>query len=142
MIDLSTINPATLQAGPELDALIAEKWMGWRVGGELNQYWVPIAGSHLDFSRHLNNWHPSTNPAHSGEARRKADDWTLALVCCVVSGKGYQLGILCSLWSGEESVCYDGFCVFSETNGNKGEAEALATCRAIAAAMKEAEAMG
>lgn len=130
MIDLATIDPATMQAGPEFDALIAVKWMGWhswRGSPRWHDSMENLVASYSD-------WSPSTNPAHAGEARRKADTWTLDTTI----GPGRPIGIEChfGLLEGDGS----GGCLFSETNGDKGKAEALASTRAIAAAMQAAEA--
>ncbi len=122
MLDLNTIDPATVPASPELDALIAEKWMGWKKGHR--NAWVGLDGS---FRAWRGLWSPSTNLAHAGEVRMKAERWELT---------GYTLGVQCDIGTSSSVVC------FHETNDDKGKAEALATCRAIVEALKAAEAAG
>ena len=145
MIDLESVDPATLQPGSELDTLIAEKWMGWRRGGECNRYWAPITGTHLDYSRSISNWSPSTNPAHAGEARRKAEHWlieTYKWIRYTDSAQGDAIRV--ELYPDEKKRFeeeWSGDCQLSEINGDKGAAEALATCRAIVAKLKAAEAV-
>jgi hypothetical protein len=127
--DLMTCDPATAKAGAELDALIAEKWMGWTPkmgpGGCAVREKGQLPG---EFAY----WFPSTNPAHAGEARRKAADWTLFR---------FREGIGCYIWDRVPGPAQHAACLFTETNGSEELAEALATCRAILAALKAAEAV-
>ncbi len=127
MLDLNTINPETVLASPELDALIAEKWMGWTRSSH-GDYW--LTGEDV---RTAYTFEPSTNPAHAGEARRKAK-W-FSVEASPLDGE--PLGITC--WINRQS---SGGCWYDETNGDKGKAEALATCRAIVEALKAAKAAG
>lgn len=125
MLDLRTIDPATVPASPELDALIAEQWMRWNKATPKDScwYWTDTAGKRL----HSHLWSPSTNPAHAGEARRKAE---------------YSQVIH---HNDRTHVQVDSHFVtvyLTETNGDKGKAEALATCRAIVAVLKAAKAVG
>ena len=122
MVDLHTLDPTTLQAGPEADALVAE-WRGWKLVSSGNkwsaiqEYWVAPDGSRVA----KNQWSPSTNPAHAGEARREADR-------CWVQSDALRY----SVWLGG---CW-AHCWLEEVNGDKCLAEALATTRAIAEVMK------
>ncbi len=137
-MSLANVDTATLQSGPELDALIAEKWMGWRQDFSFLQtnskYWRNGAG----LCRSSDQWKPSTNPAHAGEARRKAESWDLHTFNCPK-----PTTVSCSLLvSGEWQVSGGGsvgWCKYTETNGDKGRAEALATCRAIVDMLKAAD---
>ena len=126
MLDLNTIDSATVPASPELDALIAEKWMGWRKLESLREQVFEEVGGHYHYIHR--DWSPSTNPAHAGEARRKADASSLShsgvAAKCVLIGDHAGRGD--AFWE----------CGYSETNGDKGKAEALATCRAIVAGLK------
>ena len=112
----------------ELNDLIGDKWMGWWFG--------PDKRWHVrdNIVRELQDWFPSTNPAHAGEARRKAADATvrhsLAEGGCFIDLSVEIAGVL------THGFC--GACYYSETNGDKGKAEALATCRAIVAVTKAA----
>ena len=130
MMDLRPVDLATLQAGPKTDALVAE-WMGW----ERNGNWWCKDGLRLYEARpnYAGYWSPSTNHAHAGEARRKATVWTLDITI----GPDGPIGIECHLGLFEGRGT--GRCQWGETNGDEGQAEALATCRAIVAAMKATE---
>lgn len=136
MIDLLTLDPATLQASPELDALIAEKWMGWHKEPGFN----PWFDKDSSFA-HAGGWSSSTNPANAGEARRKAGRWRLELGMHVtpIASDGWDLGIMCVLWPDGSGRGISASCAFPETDGDKALAEALATTRAIVAAMQAAE---
>ena len=137
MKDLATVDPGKLQPSPELDALIAEWTEPKPKDGD---------GAIMDISpsgwwkcigpRWIPDKEPSTNPAHAGEARRKAEGYDLhtfnAPDPTIVS---------CGIRVGEEEV-YVGGGSFAETNGDKGKAEALGSCRAITCAMRAAEAAG
>ena len=123
-----SIDPTPLP-GPKTDARIAEEWMGW----ERNGNWWCKDGLRLYQARphYAGYWSPSTNPAHAGEARRKAEG-----------------SYLDHLPSGTCSAYIDGGehvrCSYSEVTGDtkkeiKGRAEALAICRAIDEAMKAKE---
>jgi len=129
-LDPSTLDPATLPASAELNALIAE-WCEWELIGYNGDdaIWEDNEGTIV--------WNgpfrPSTNPAHAGEARRQA-------CASQVHQEGYgavMVHIQTSVppWPGAGSY-YSGYCDCAETTGDKGKAEALATCRAIAAAAK------
>ncbi len=135
---LHDLDPATLQPLAELDALIAEKWMGWiwdtgQGVGHRTGWVVELKAGNLG----RKNWSPFTNPAHAGEARRKAFSWRLQLQY----SENDELGIGCRLWADPDTF-YDGFCLLGKTNGDKAAAEALATCRVIVAMLQAAEAAG
>jgi len=126
-LDLSTLDPATLPASAELDALVAE-WRGWKRGS--NWYGTNVADGWIKGPRTMVfDWSPSTNPAHAGEARREAEYWEIERTPWVKSW-----GVYCRVYVDES--WFTGSCGPEEVNGDKGRAEALATCRAIAAAMK------
>ena len=132
MLDLNSIDPATIPASLELDALIAgEKWMGWHRDYSLSQTHSEYWRDEKNLCRPLLQWSPSTNPAHAGEARREAD----------LNGvKHHGLCTVKAFVVANSDL--DGHCDYSETNGDKGKAEALATCRAIVEALKANEAAG
>ncbi len=123
MIDLANCDPAAKEAGPEFDVLVAVKRMGWPPYSALNKVRC-VAGAYA-IGADGEPFSPSTNPAHAGEARRKAG-WSN-----VHHENGGVVVVI-----GIDGRTGHGSCAYSETNGDKGEAEALATCRAIAAAMK------
>jgi len=140
------LDPALMKAGAELDAMVAE-WMGWEQSSSNQDCWIEV-GTPPDFiHRHfyihygggepkLNGdavlWSPSTNPAHAGEARRKAisseviHNTSIPDACHVV---------IVDATGG----CHFGECSYAETDGDKGLAEALAICRAIAGLKPEGE---
>lgn len=127
-LDLETLDPAPLKAGAETDALISE-WMGWEI--ETHDGKPPHVHPWGDRGRWrwLVDWSPSTDPAHAGEAMRKAD-WSSCIHVKHRVAAGVEFG----------GICYYGTCDYSEVTGDteeeiKGKAQALATCRAIAAAM-------
>ena len=145
MLDLNTIDPATLTASLELDALIAgEKWMGWHLSDETHwsgppahrynyKLWLRTDDGTTGYNTtSTNGFHPSTNAAHAGQARRKETYHEVTHgrweVCVEIGGKTHTAGYA--------EVAY------TETNGDKGKAEALATCRAIVDALQAAEAAG
>lgn len=135
MLDL-TIDPATVLASPELDALIAEKWMGWKKEPNpdatvFTTRWLSPEGCRLPLE--ANNWSPSTNPAHGGEARRKKK-------LSRIYDNDENVGVLievgkCAGWG--QVRCHE-----TNNDNDKGKAEALATCRAIVAALKANNAAG
>lgn len=146
-MDLNAIDSATVQPSPELDALIAEKWMGWTQSKSNEDCWCDVGIApdfvHRHFYIHygdgkpeLNDdailWSPSTNPAHAGEARRKADYWGVKRWYGSDGRERVRADI-------DKIEC---FCAFDETNSDKGKTEALATCRAIVEALKAADAAG
>jgi len=136
-MNLSEKDPATAMPSAELDARLATEVMGWRwdytravwdtlpriVGG----IYRPRTSSELETGEHhlRLDWSPSTNAAHAGELRRKANDWSLARgpggVYALVRHEGAE---------GSSPV------LFTETDGDKAAAEALAVCRAWLAALK------
>ena len=92
-------------------------------------------------------WSPTTNAAHAGEARRKVVESELLSHGNTISGE--MPGIWCNIWC--KGIKSQGRCMLSEVTGStdaeiKERAEALATCRAILAAIqakhKQAEAGG
>jgi hypothetical protein len=138
-MNLHDLDPATLMPSPELDALIAKEWMGW----ECVPYYHRFVNVATDDGRYykitdiesVDKWSPSTNPTHAGEARRKVARWEL----CVVRGgdRWEEPGIECRLYTGAGVGI--GGAMLAETDGNVGEAEALATFRAIVAALQAAK---
>ena len=89
---------------------------------------VGLPPSWVSYRELLGWWSPSTNPAHAGEARRKAG----------VSGVRHDiLGGYCCV---AIHTYYSAVCFYADTNGHKGKAEALATCRAIVVALQAADA--
>lgn len=130
MIDLKTLDPATATGSPELVALIAEKWMGWETRIQFGGCCVHIPGVRGFDS---GPWSPFTNPAHAGEARRKADSWDIGAIPAYEDHECYP-GIEC-LISRDGKHGY-GACSFAEVNDDEGQAEALAAMRAILAVLK------
>lgn len=159
MLDLMKLDATRVKASVELDALIAEKWIGAKwlrfhdanyvgpdsIDGRTHAFLV--LPEDLDFFladgkyvkdtgecprdglSWLKGWSPSTHPAHAGEARR-----VKKYVATLVSdGVGWRFSFY------TEYGFFAGGCRISETNGDKGAAEALAICRAILAAMQAAE---
>lgn len=122
MTDLTTVDPATVKADVELDALIAEKWMGWTSDG---LFWRTDQDV-----REKTDWSPSTSLAHSGEALMEANS---SNVHHYIGGPVVVEILTTDHWV--DVFHYRGQCEYHETNGNKGEAQALATCRAITAAI-------
>lgn len=123
-----------LPPGPELDALMAEKVMGWQVthykhhsvfrmpNGEARYVYTGGEGD----SRY--KWEPSVNPDQAGMVRRqfgrsKLDHYAESGGVCRCS-VGMMLG------------CHCGECLYSEVDGDKARAEALAVCRAAAVAIE------
>lgn len=129
-IDLKTLDPATVKAGEEFDVWIATEWMGWEKrdgywwerGAKTPTHYLP--GSDCDFR-------PSTNHAHAAEAMVKVYRSRMVV---------YDNFARCHVRPSVESHrWYTGDCPFTETNGNKLEAMALAICRAIAAVLVAVE---
>jgi hypothetical protein len=72
----------TMLAGPEMDARVIEKAMGWRMAWEdrLGSYWTDQQGIHgRAIGGHDDPWSPSTNIAHAMEAagKRRFIFWNL-----------------------------------------------------------------
>jgi hypothetical protein len=136
-MNLQDLDPATLMPSAVRDALIAREWMGWTRAAntrdmepgefvaENGNVWMWVADG-------LVTWSPSTNPTHAGEARRKAFSWGLHTD---LAEEGSIDAITC--WLGDVY----GLCRVSETDGNVGKAEALATCRAIVAVLQARKAV-
>jgi hypothetical protein len=133
-LDLMTIDAVAVKAGAETDALIDIEWIGnpkFDPGqGEVPEH----AGVHWAYGPDREG--PfyegpdySTNPAHAGEARRKADG---SYLDHLPSGT-----CIAYIPVGEHVQC--GECDYTETNGDKALAEALAICRAILATLQAAE---
>ena len=62
-----------MEPGPELDALVAEKVMGW--GRSERSWWVTHKGAELCYS-----WSPSTNIAHAWEVvERFGPEWSVEI---------------------------------------------------------------
>lgn len=130
-MNLLDIDSATALPSPEWDAVLAEKVMGWewepapyglRIGLAPEQLQVGTWRTPVGFR---NEWSPTTNPAHAGELRRMAE----ASDCyhSPVIGPGCFVHV--------DGFC--GKCLYSETNGDKDKAEALAICRAVTAAIQQ-----
>lgn len=139
MLDLSTIDSKTMKAGVDTDALIAE-WMGWRgVEYAYHSVWdcgdgrFFLTGTFLGIDSGHPTWSPSTNLAHALEAMLEAREWTLF---CDPGVNENEDTIGCEMSKDGKDYMHEGRCCLSETNGNKGEAMALAICRAIVAALK------
>lgn len=125
--DLLKIDPATAMPSVELDALIATEWMEWKAGWcALLRVWNN-GDDCSDWAHAVNQWSPTTNAAHAGEARRRVDSAMLdnmasGIASCTINGEYYQR------------------CSSSEVTGTDDEikehTEALATCRAILAAIQ------
>jgi len=116
---LADLDPATMMASAELDALVAE-WMGWRLEFfPIADCWCDDAGNRRHSVLH---WSPSTNPADAGEARRKAKQSSIRFC--------FAQGFIAEIEG------YVSACMLHETDGHGGRAEALATSRALAAAIK------
>lgn len=134
---LTDLGPATLPSSAELDALIAEKWMEWSAvcSSGVLLGWHDSEGEYRSHMKgNARQWSPSTNPAHAGEARREARAWTL---WSFLGADGETAGFQCYVNVGGWKT-FGGRCEISETNGDKGRAEALATTRAIVAALQAA----
>ncbi len=135
-IDLLNMDSATAMPSVELNAAVAEwcepkptysgavpvdaiqyspdGWWYWKWAPDGKSAWAP-------------NKAPSTNAAHAGEARRRADGSYLDHL-----PKGQKC---CAYIEGHAPF----YCKYSETNGDKGRAEALAICRAILSAIQAKE---
>ena len=130
-MNLLDLDPATLMPSAEYDVKIATEWMRWQQinGGFYKGKW--LMG---DRSVHPSpNWSPTTNVEHAGEARRMADGWAITTTQGKVGSRYATVGIYCELFV--DGLHYHGRCRLEETNGDPGLAEALATSRAIWAAM-------
>ena len=137
MNNLAIDGSATLQPGPKLDALVARKWMGWHLsdtrwtGPKANQHsyrvWLDGRDSYTGYDTASDNcFAPSTDPAHAGEARRRAKGWDLHTF-----NHPSPETVSCTIRVGDDK--YIGWCKYREVNGSQSAAEALATCRAIMA---------
>lgn len=137
MLDLNTIDSATVLASPELDALIDIEWMGNSQFVQGENLVPEHAGEHWEYGPdgeglfYVGSAY-SANPAFAGDARRKADYWGVKRWYGSDGREGVRADI-------DKVEC---FCAFDETHNDKGKAEALATCRAIVEALKAAEAEG
>jgi hypothetical protein len=122
--DLSTIDPATLQPGPETDALVAEllsrETVMLRDGDELMCHYRDDEG-------YLIPWSPSRNADHAGELRREFADSD-------IQHFGSSRFVLAIVWD-ERRKPHEVAVDYAETNGDKAAAEALAVTRAFVAAM-------
>lgn len=117
----------------ELDALdrrIAKEWCRWKpnyiTGG-----WYDADGnyrSHTPGNAGYTSF--CRDPAVAGEARRMAEDWDVR----VFASYSDVYGVQCRLWPDKHTIAI-GFCGFDEVNNDKAAAEALATARAIEAAL-------
>jgi hypothetical protein len=117
-----------LQAGPDADARIAIEWMGWKHAKWSDWWWIDGKRT----KRLAEDWQPSTNAAHAGEARRKADWWNLEL-----TGTSEEKGILCTIE--DQGQKFFG-CVWLDSDPDpEAAAEALAITRAIDAALTAKE---
>ncbi len=118
-LDLTNLDTTTLPAGPETDAKMAREWMGWRQHFGL---WFdadgPTGYGYTEVA--MIRWSPSTNPAHAVEALVKVERSQV---------RHYPSG--CCVWIDDALTST---CLYSETNGNKLEAMALAITRACLAA--------
>ena len=135
-IDLTTLDPATLQAGREADRLIALVWTHGEEPTRDNWPWWKVDDDGCPYA-HCPPF--STDPAHAGELRRMAagsEIWhpPVEPLCRV------------TLWVAKETMRgiveyyqYSGECEYAETNGVPGKAEALAVCRAWWAAIQQRE---
>ena len=145
MTDLLTIDPATAMPSAELNALIATEWIEWYLDST-SLYWTRGGGMHVEKAY----WSPTTNAAHAGEARRHCDKWAFDPIS--VFGT-YGIGTQSEAWHEGSAIVgytmhvfragkvFTGTCLFSEVTGStdderKERAEALATCRAILAAIQ------
>lgn len=117
MLDLSTTDPSTLQASLELDVLVAE-WMGWE---RQTSWWVSQTNC---FTRRLDDWSPSTNPAHALEALMARKEW-FGFTCS-------QAFVRVVLHIGTRRFVSTASC----RKHSQKDAFCLATCRAIVAALK------
>jgi hypothetical protein len=133
MIDLATVDPDKVQPSWELDALIDIEWMG-------NSQFAKAAGLVPEYTSEHWEYGPdgegpfyvglpySTNSAHAGEARRKTERSFVEHSDGVVRVSiGYVVGGQVRWHSAKVLV--------RETKDDKGKAEALATCKAIAFAI-------
>ncbi len=142
--DLPKIDPATEMPLAELDALIAgPAWMGWEPVIEFGRIvrWLTDTGNRSVSRGIPSGWHPTTNAAHAGEARRRADDYTLETVWKRKSkSRPFVQGIQASIYLrgyGRFSAQAMPWEVTGSTDDEiKERAEALATCRAILAAIQ------
>ncbi len=136
MTDLLKIDPATAMPSAELDTLIA-KWMGWgrceMIDGLLRRVvnaWD--CGGKRKFAVH--HWSPTTNAAHAGEARRRAGRSKLD------HSATFNVTGSCRCYISVGSACVGQSVGYHEVAGTDDEiherAEALATCRAILAAIQ------
>jgi len=132
-MNLQDIDPATLQASPEADAMVAEKRMGWETRIRRGQCEVVRPET-----CHWSQWSPSTNSARAIEAMLEAENWSLQTIYGLAERK--PVGITCLVRCG--NVCGVGRVRYTEIKNNVGGALALAITRAIVSAMQAAEAAG
>lgn len=104
IVEGSTVPHTTLSAGPELDRLVTERALGWRLERETGvkfyaqQVWVDAEG---DFAHAASTWHPSTDVGQAmrlveGLLSRGRLDWDVSVVsmrvergwCCFINGPG------------------------------------------------------
>jgi len=124
MTDFYHVDPATVKASSELNDWIAQEWMKWHLVRHYDSpCWTPEGGP-LTGWQFVSDWFPSTNPAHAGEARRKSK-W------CKIFAIDDRVAVTI-----EGSKCE---VLYSETNGDKDRAEALAICLAIVATLQARE---
>lgn len=131
--------PGELQPGPASDARVCE-WIGLRrapggTGVGPDEYYELGDVIYRVVDGTLRPFQPTTNAAHAGEARRRADWWGIG-----IGQQEGELGVECSIRVDGGTVY--GFASLSETADApdpEAAAEALATARAIDAALKAKE---
>lgn len=137
MIDFWTIDPSEAD-GPDLDAFLAVEigWQKetfrslWHRDTDLSQthaaYWRDENGKIVARADGPNRWSPTTNPAHAGELRRKETYHEVTHgrfeVCVAIGGRTET--------EGYAEVAY------SDCEGDRGRAEALAISRACLDALQ------
>ena len=126
---LQDLDPATLQASPEVNALICES-----MGGQYRPASIPALDGEANFGSGFRPWSPSTNPAHALEVMLEADWWELQFDGQVIVCKLRLYSINPMTYRGDVSLI--------STDNNKGRAVALAIMRAIVAAMQAKAAGG
>lgn len=135
-MNLRDLDPKTLMQSPEVNALIATEWMGWTIAGHINDEWTWEDKDERCVWRGA--FTPFTDPAAASEARRKAEDWALRLI----HRGDDRRRIVCTIRPRNVGYYINGGADFSAIDSDGGEAERLATVRAIVAAMQASEAEG
>lgn len=107
---LSNLDPATLMASAEVDAIIHDKWMGRRPET------CPPYSNNADYAGKARRLAKFSDVAHTHGSRAITPGCAVAIECC---------GEMHARW-----------CGYTEVHESEESAEALATARAIIAALQ------